>query len=392
MTERAPRTDRTPTTAVVSFRDIRPGPWNAHAFALTDLVAEAFGATTLVAREPSSATHRGLAGLGKRLDLVRRLPGRARLEPAAAPGAHDLLFVVAHDATDLDLLFAAEADWLDTRAFKILVLVEVWERDARRWPESYRRVLPHFDAVFCTLEEGIDALSEVSGTHVEVMAQAVDVLNAPFSLDPRLDVLTIGRRAPLQHQLIERWAAEHDGWHHYDTLPAGITSDVDLHRRVTATTLSRSAVSICNYARFDDVDRIGSTHGTGTRFFETLASGALIAGDLPTDPMFHDQFDGAEGVVSFPMECSDLGTDAVAELVAKGRDPRLRRSNRLHALGHQDLAHRLRQILAHVGLAEPPLLVERFARLDDERRAVLDAGPTGTSPIVGLARSATGVD
>lgn len=361
----------TPRTAVISFRDVRHGPWNVHGFALTDLVARAFDAPTLTVQDPSSAGHRLLAGRNKRLDLVRKLPGRSSLSPTAASvGPLDLLFVVAHDATDLDQLFASEPDWVDSATTKILVLVEVWAADARRWPGAFARVLPHFDAVFCTLEEGIDALIEASGTHVEVIGQAVDVLATPFHAEPKLDVLTIGRRAPAQHDLIGRWAEAREGWYHYDTLPAGRVADVDLHRKVTAEMLSWSAVSICNYARFDDTERIGATRGTGTRFFETLASGALIAGELPTDQMFGDEFGGAPGVAEFPIDCSDLGLDAVEALVAMGRDRALRAGNRSHALGGIDLAHRLRQILGRVDIAEPPLLTERFAALDAARASL----------------------
>jgi hypothetical protein len=361
-----------PSTAVITFRDVRKGPWNAHAFALTDLVAEAFDATTLHVADPTTAVQETLAAKGKRLDLVRRLPGRSSVSPTVASlGRTDLLFVVAHDATDLNQLFISEPDWLDSHATKVLVLVEVWANDARRWPQSFARVLPHFDAVFCTLEEGIEALQDAAGVQVEVMAQAVDVLNTPFRADPGLDVLTIGRRHKAQHELISAWAEEHEGWYHYDTMSAGQVPDVDLHRKVMAMMLAQSAVSICNFARFDDPDRIGNTKGTGTRFFETLASGALIAGDLPTDDMFTDQFGGVDGVVHLPLACSHLGTDAIAELVAKGRDPRVRRGNRAHALATQDLAHRIRQILARVDIAEPALIGERFAALEAQRAELL---------------------
>jgi hypothetical protein len=137
--------------------------------------------------------------------------------------------------------------------------------------------------------------------------------------------------------------------------------------------LSQSAVSICNFARFDDPARIGSTKGTGTRFFETLASGALIAGDLPTDDMFTAEFGGVEGIASLPLACSHLDTDVIAELVAQGRNPRVRRCNRAHALASQDLAHRMRQILGHIGVAEPPLLTERFEALEAQRAELLSS-------------------
>ena len=82
-------------------------------------------------------------------------------------------------------------------------------------------------------------------------------------------------------------------------------------------------------------------------------------------------FADAPGVVQFPLDCGHLGTDAVAELVAKGRDRSIRRGNRAHALGHQDLAHRLRQILSRIDVAEPPALTDRFAALEAQRSGLL---------------------
>ena len=115
-----------PSTAVVTFRDVRHGPWNAHGFALTDLFAEAFDATTLRVADPATYSQQVLASKGKRLDLVRRLPGRSTVRPPVSTlGPTDLLFVVAHDATDLDQLYVTEPDWLESRATKVLVLVEV---------------------------------------------------------------------------------------------------------------------------------------------------------------------------------------------------------------------------------------------------------------------------
>ena len=375
-----------PSVAAITFREAHTGPWNVHGFALTDLVIDVFGANRLAMHNPANYSQQVAASKGKAMHLVRRLPGRARLTPGIGEHAGtDVLFVVAHDSTDLDQLYLTEADWNTPGTLKILVLIEVWANDALRWPKSFERVVSHFDAVFCTLEEGISALSSVTGKDVQVMAQAVDVLNAPFRLDPRLDVLTIGRRAPQQHELIAQWAEHAEGWYHFDTLAANGVEDIDLHRLATGTLLAQSAVSICNYARFNDTNRIGSTRGTGTRFFETLASGALIAGDLPTDDMFTDQFGDVEGVASLPIDCAGLDESVIAELVAKGRDPRIRVGNRNHALGSQDLAHRLRQILSFVDIAEPPKLTERFRLLDEQRRdleALIDRRPIKT-PVSG---------
>ena len=105
----------------------------------------------------------------------------------------------------------------------------------------------------------------------------------------------------------------------------------------------------------------------------------MIAGDLPTDQMFTEEFGGLGGIASLPLDCEHLGPDAVDEVVRLGLDPRIRRANRAHALGRQDLAHRIRQILAFIDVEEPASLVERFEQLEEQRNEILDAYPGAVS-------------
>ena len=228
-----------PRTAVLSFRQVRAAPYYAHGFHLAELFADVFDASTHFVREPSSRVQQLALEKGRGLGLARRLPGRAGLRPEPDHlGAEDLLFVVAHDMGDLDLLFAAAGDWIESPATKVLVLIEVWSNDAERYPECFRRVVSHFDAVFCTLQEGIASLSAASGKEVQSLAQAVDILSTPWSDSPSIDVLTIGRRSPSQHELFGNWAALRHGWYHYDTLPIAGVKDVDAHRFITAQLIS----------------------------------------------------------------------------------------------------------------------------------------------------------
>ena len=92
--------------------------------------------------------------------------------------------------------------------------------------------------------------------------------------------------------------------------------------------------------------------------------------------MFEDQFGEVEGIRSLPLDCiaadgAALDLSAIDELVEIGRRPGVRAANRAHALRSQDLAHRVRQILARLDIAEPHLITERFDALDAARTDLL---------------------
>jgi glycosyl transferase family 1 len=113
------------------------------------------------------------------------------------------------------------------------------------------------------------------------------------------------------------------------------------------------------------------------RFFEGAAAGAVMIGVRPRAGRFLTQFDWPDAVVDAPWDDPDVGAlierlDADPERLA-----RIRRDGIVNSLLRHDWAYRLRTILADAGIAAPPALVAREARLRElaelARTAPLDA-------------------
>ncbi|NLA34354.1 MAG: hypothetical protein GX868_01555 [Actinobacteria bacterium] len=363
---------------VVSFEAVNRGPWNVHAFGLVNLIRTAFHAVTLTVSDATNPAARALTLQGKRLDIVRKLPGRVSVSLAVADvGPLDLLFVVAHDMADLDRLYVSQDDWFSSAATKVLILVEAWPLDAEQHPLCFSRVLPLFDHVYTCLESGQAALATAAQMPVSVLAQSVDVLNTPASLSGRTDILSFGRRAEAQHELFLRWVAERGGWYRFDTLPLADGFDIWLHRRSMADSMAFSALTVCNYARFDNTARIGPARVVGTRFWEVVASGSVPIGDAPNEPMWRREFAKLPAHIQLAVECDPDDLTLVDHAVEIGKDPRVRAEIRAFALEHCDFAHRARQILEDVRIPVPPLITDRLASLDTQRDRLLTTVAAG---------------
>ncbi|MEZ5253754.1 MAG: hypothetical protein R2689_07815 [Microthrixaceae bacterium] len=355
---------------VVSFRGVNNGPWNVHAFGLVDLVLDVFGGTELLVGPTTNRASSTLTTVGKRLDLVRKLPGRVTVSPTVSEaGPFDVVFAIAHDMTDLDRLYLSEADWYSDSAVKILVMVEAWPIDAEQYPLSFARVLSSFDHVYTCLESGAAALEAVSGRPVRVLAQSVDVLGSPWSDRARCDILSFGRRSEPQHELFGRWAGA-NGWYRYDTLPLSDNIDIVTHRRTMAESIAYAALTVSNYARFDDTRRIGDLRVVGTRFWEIVASGGVPIGDAPTEEMWGREFGDLPGFVQLDLSCDSSDVGRVSDAVAIGSDPEIRRANRAFALERCDFAYRVDEIFGDAGISAPAALRDRLQALAEASERV----------------------
>ena len=99
------------------------------------------------------------------------------------------------------------------------------------------------------------------------------------------------------------------------------------------------------------------------RFFEGAASGAIMIGDPPASGKYLTLFDWPDAVVKAPFDAPSIG-DVIGELEADPeRCARIRRDNMENALLRHDYAYRLRTILKDAGIAPPPGLLAREARL-----------------------------
>src|SRR3954471_18496635 len=198
----------------------------------------------------------------------------------------DVLVVFANDLHDAGVLLNVDG-WEQLGKKVIVYVVEISGTDLRRYPDVIAHLSRRADHFFTGSEGPSLARFRPLGARVQttaVVPPMLDVLAFPDRPDPSerpVDVVNVGRRSPSQHALLSEWAAEHDGYYVHDPayLPT-VTSLAD-HRQLFAATLTRSRLFIANYARFNQPSQHNGAHEVGTRFYEGMAAGCIIAGEMP---------------------------------------------------------------------------------------------------------------
>ena len=368
--------------AVISLRSVRAVPWYGGLVQAEDVLVRCLGARLhsvelgrpRYARPPiaSPHVHRALA--------LTRLGHPYRLDPPAGTGAGpngraDVAVLVANDLHDVSMLLGVR-DWNDLGEVVLVHIAEISPRDLKLYPEVVRHLCHRADYVF-TGTEGLEheRLRRDRVRSVSVVPPLLDVLGfptRPLAGDRPIDVLNVGRRDPAQHEALRSWASEHGGYYGRDTgyLPA-VTSLAD-HREMYAATAARAGVFITNFARFDQPEQHGGIWEVGTRFYEAMAAGCVLAGELPVrSKVFQERIAPVEPL-AFPLGSTSLPAELRAVLDdptgAEGRH----RSTRATALRAHDVAHRWREMSEIAGLAPSPGIDARVAELGALAADVLD--------------------
>jgi hypothetical protein len=367
-----------PTVAVLSLRSLRRVPWMTTAYSMERLLAEAFDAPVSTFEAPG----RGIRAAARNNHKLRRLVRTVGVKPwtiaPRRPGPPaDVVFVVVNGVEDLAILWALLPQWPELGRTRVLVQFELWPRDLADSATIVEPVLRAFDRVFTTCSVTRSLLADGRLGPVDEIAPAADVTAYPPAADADrpIAVINYGRRSPDQHRLLRAWAAQAGRWYHFDTAKVDAITELDDHQWVLGQLLGHAAFSVCNFARFTEPWRIGPAREAGARFYESLAAGAALLGDLPTTGTFADHFGHLPGVVAFPVGASEL-PDRFHQLQ---RDPgALRRLSVVHqseALQRHDVAHRLQHLLDAVELPVPAPILDRIGRLRD--RAAALSSPSG---------------
>jgi hypothetical protein len=343
-----------------------------------DVLVEASRADlVLVNRNPTTAHLRLRRAAGR---AYRRVMGSTRALPvlplAADAGVergrrrnrYDLTAFVGITIWDLSMLERLHE--LRRRSEQIVAwFPEVWVTelaDQRVRREPFDLV----DHLFVGAADSAMRLGEILNRPVHYLPMAVDAERfAPADLSqPRpLDVLGIGRRRPDLHQALLEWSASMPGRYLYDTAPAPAVTDFRAHREQLAATYRRASIAITHYAKFDQPEMIGHQREIPGRLWEALASGTVMVGH-PPDPVLQRDWPGGEVVIPLP-EDPRAAVELIDEITRHPRQERRRHQVRL-ALERNDWAHRWHTVFVTAGLAVPPGLSARLARLATAARSL----------------------
>jgi hypothetical protein len=303
------------------------------------------------------------------------LPASSRVGSVVAPPPrrrYDLVVFLAFTIWDLILLEAApELRAIGDRA--VAWLPEVWaaELDERR---SHLEPFQLVDALFIGMRPAARTLARLTSTPVHYLPVAVDVARfgagSPDGHRP-IDVLGIGRRDPeLHHHLLE-WSRTTGRYYQYDTIAGAKVTDPVAHRENLGDTYLRSSVALTSYAKHDLPEITRGRREIPGRFFEALASGAIMIG-VPPDPVEQRALTGHELVHELPSE-PGLAVERIEQLVA-GPDVERRRLQMQLALRGHDWAHRWVEVFDQIDLDPPPGLRDRVEQLGEKSAALDDPG------------------
>lgn len=364
----------TPTCAFIRVRSGAPVAWYGGIRGAESSLTALLGATEYRLHHPPRGgtahrvARRALTTLGRYSTTIE--PGLTR--PA------DVGFVWASDFADLGALLHADPAWIEFANHRVLVLHEVWPGELAMQSERFHDLLRTFHLVCITTEHsGMQALA---GDGVEVVYMPGGVHTAaftPFPPERPITVMNYGRRDRAQHAALASWAEAGSHWYHYDTAGLGPTPDPLEHHHALGRLVGASTFSVCNMARFDDLERTGGNEEIGDRFYEALAAGCLLVGMLPRSPAFEEVFAELPGLISWP---AGGGRDALGELDRWLADPAAldaaSRRHRAEALRHHDFVHRIVDMLDRLDIAPPAALTDRATALKAEADHLVGVHPS----------------
>jgi len=229
-------------------------------------------------------------------------------------------------------------------------------------------VLSQFDYVIFMFVANEPFLPLINGKS-QYLPAGIDNLNfCPFPNPPArtVDVLSIGRRAPVTHKALMRMAREDGKFYVYDTIDSLKAHDLDEHRLMMANMAKRSRYFIVSPGKFDRPEETGGVSEFGYRYFEAASAGTIMLGmRLYNNKEFDKIFTWQDAVIEVPFTTDEIVT-AIREFDKEPeRQMKVRQTNITQCLLHHDWAYRWESILNLVGMKPLPVFQNRLRALNE---------------------------
>lgn len=266
----------------------------------------------------------------------------------------------------------ALSDWRERCDQAVCYLGEAWTSEL---PVYLVEQLRGFDHIFVGVAGATEELSRLTGRPCSYLPRAVDALKfCPYPTQPvrSIDVCGIGRRSPITHEALLRYAQSQNRFYYYDTLQVrsgnvsaisyGVTNPAE-HRLLLSNLLKRSRYFIANRAFADRPALTQGQEEISGRFYEGAAAGAVMLGLPPNSQEFREQFDWEGAIIP-----TEFHAPAIADTIAQlDRDPariaRIRKASVVNSLLRHDWVYRLRTILDLLGRKPTERMLAREKQL-----------------------------
>jgi hypothetical protein len=313
--------------------------------------------------------------------MFRDISGRAvfanpGLNKVTLTREYDLFIARCQTEKDLPHVNAIEG-WKDRCKTSVCWIEEMWAAaipSAKHWIHA----LSQFDYVFTSYLGTVEPLSRAIGRPVHWLSAGVDTLRFAPCPDPParvIDVYSMGRRLEGIHHRLLQAAERRKLFYIYDTFRASLSEVYNYrqHRDHFANMLKRSRYFTVAPGK---VDALGETEGQSElahRYYEGVAAGAVLIGQVPHSESFGQMFPWADAVIPVRPDGSDV-IDVLAELDSDpARVSAAAQRNVVNALLRHDWVYRWKEILRVAGLEPSPAMLARENRLKE--LAAIAAGP-----------------
>lgn len=234
--------------------------------------------------------------------------------------------------------------------------------------KSCVEVLSQFDYVIFMFAAN-DPFKRIINGIGQYLPAGVDTLNfCPYPNPPArsIDVLSIGRRAPITHKALLEMAREDQKFYAYDTIDALKGYNLDEHRLMTANMAKRSRYFIVSPGKFDKPEETGGLSEFGYRYFEAAAPGTIMIGMRPYNNKEFDKiFTWQDAVIEVPFTSDEI-VSVIRNLDKEPeRQMKIRQTNMTQCLLNHDWVYRWEAILDLVGMQSLPMLQNRKRRLQE---------------------------
>jgi len=371
--------ERGPRVAILSLREVRPIADYGGLLEAEDVLRDSLsaGVYRVVVASPRFTRPPFDRPIVRRALGSSRLAHPYRIEHHQRHGEPaDVLLVLARDLRDASVLVGLP-DWHLLGQLVMVHVSVVTERDLRSFPELVAQLRRRVDVLFCGSEmPPLGHLRSDRLRTVDVVPPLLDVLAFPPKPEAErtIDIFSPGQHPPGQDRLLRHWADQQDGSYQQDIGQLGAITSLVAHRRLFTTMATRSRVFLTNYDRFGTRRHAGTHREVGPRFYEAMAAGCVLAGDLPTSSRQFGEYVADARPLQFPLDATRLPAELAAVLDDPAESQRLGRVARIAALRRNDVAHRWRDMAELAGIPISPGIDARITQLAELADSVAAGG------------------
>jgi Glycosyl transferases group 1 len=282
------------------------------------------------------------------------------MEKVSLNDTYDLFFAICGSPAEL-IRVAALGNWRAKSRTAVCLIDELWVKEIPGYGH-YLSILEKFDLVMLYYSQTVEPLGKRLKTKCAFLPPGVDAVRfCPYPNPPRrsIDVCSIGRRSEKTHRKLLKMAAAEGMFYLHDSIAANQVLDATEHRILFSNIAKRSKYFIVNPGLIDRPDVRGNQMEIGNRYYEGAASGTIMLGERPDNPMFEKLFDWPDAVVHMPYNSAEIADIISAIQADPERQERIRRKNVREALLRHDWVYRWEAILQAVGLEPTPAMHER---------------------------------